>query len=122
MRVVFGRAERVGKPVRRAAGTKRCLLAFMRCPAGQRDDLETRRNSSIRRGKPVMIDFSRTQKQLPATWCTTSPEKRVLLTHSAQVCHQAEHVGIGDGQPVGIGHRQRKAGTSEKATGITSSR
>ena len=42
--VMLGRIQAIGKAVCGASRTQRLLLAFMRGPASQGDDLETRRN------------------------------------------------------------------------------
>ena len=119
MRVLFGRAERIGKPMRRAAWAQRRLLVFVRRPSSQGYDLETCRNTSIRRSKPVVIDFGRTKKQTAAAWRPAPAKQRVLFPHAAKIGHKAKHVRIGNGQPVGVSHRQRESGASEQAAGIT---
>ena len=119
VRVLFGGAKRVGEPMRRAARAKRCLLAFMRRPSGQRDDLETGRYPPIPPREPVIVNLGRAQEQPTLARRPAAAEKRVLLAHATKIRHQPEHVRIGDGQPVGLGNRQRQPGAAKQSTNIT---
>ena len=66
-----------------------------------------------------MIDFGRTKKQTASARRPAPAKQRVLFSHATKVGHKAKYIRIGNGQPVGISHRQGKTSASEQAAGIT---
>src|SRR5689334_14298758 len=49
--------ERIRKPLPRGARRQRFLLAVMRCPPGEPDDLEGGPDATVRIGETLRVDF-----------------------------------------------------------------
>ena len=110
-RLPLHRAQRIRQPMRRAARSRRLLLALMRCPA-RHDDQPQPRCDALRPGRSAAAAIgSRARggmRRSAASTALVSPAAR----RSAK---QAERAAIGQRHLLGVGDGQGEAGALQQA-------
>ena len=106
----FRGAERVGEPRLGRARLQRLLLALMRRPARQPDDLEGRAHAAVGIGEALGIDF---RPSAAASRAAAALRRRSVSTLVAPMrrrsCISASGDGIAHRDAVDVGDRQREA-------------
>src|SRR5579863_970628 len=108
------RLQGVLKPHRRRAGLERLLLALMRGPAGEPNEIESRAQAPIGVRETFGIDRCGARQHVAAQKTPAPRDKRIGRAHAAQVSYQRDHIVIANDDAIKIDHRQPKAGALQQ--------
>ena len=101
--------KRIGEPRLRRSRRERLLLALVRRPARQPDDLEGRAHAAVGIGEALGIDFHHPPQRRAPQRRAAALDQRIGRAHAAQIVHQRERRGVAHGDAVDVGDRQREA-------------
>ena len=80
----LARPERIRKTLPRRPRRQRFLLARVRCPAGEPDDLERRPDATIRIGETFGVDLHHPQQYRLFEWPTAALHQRIGRAHATR--------------------------------------
>ena len=106
----FRCVESLGEAQVRGAGPQSLLLALVRYPAVQVDDLKRRVNSTVRFRIAFRVKFRCPQEDAAPGGSVQFFPHDVALSHAAQIRHEAEDIVIGHGDVVRVRDGQRETG------------
>ena len=121
-----GERERVSLPLLhrvlqtrfRRARLERLLLALVRRPGGEPDDVEGGADAAVRVGEALGIDLCHLEKRGAAGRPAAALEEEVGRAHPPQIVHQGKGVVIAHHNAVDIGHRKCKPGPLQQRADI----
>src|SRR4029078_11370683 len=101
--------EYIRKTLPRRARRERLLLAVMRHPPGEPDDLERSPDATVRIGETLGVDFRHPLQCGAPERAPAALHERIGHTHAEQIVPQLERRAVACGDPVDVGYRQREA-------------
>ena len=105
---ILGNSERLGEAHLRGARPKRLLLALVRRPSQEPDDLEGGGKASVRLGEALGVDFGGAQQGRAAQRRLLAGDERIGQAHMAQVAQERERIAVAHADDLRIGYRQGK--------------
>src|SRR5262249_42830734 len=115
----FVGAERVGQSLGGRTRLERLLLAFVRRPSGQPEDLETCPHAPVRIGKPLGIDLGHSLQGRTSQGLTPTLPQYIGRAHAPEVAHQGKNRIVAHEKPLVINNWQCKPGALQKRPKFT---